>query len=107
MYKSLFLEDNTNEEIEIFKKENPNIKPIKFPISLLKKDIENWNIHTRDFYKREKEKVNNLKKINPKKYLPIIIHKYGKKYKIIDGWHRTSAVNDLNIKYIMAYIKKY
>ena len=102
-YKPL-LENFNTEENEIFKLENPNIKPKWVTISkeMIEKSKKwfNHNTHTKDI-----QSMNYWNNKNIKEYPPIIIHIYSGRINIIDGWHRLySAIQNKNNK-ILAYVK--
>lgn len=96
-----------NEEIIEFVKENPHIKPIKIKIDdTLKRDVNNWaRFHLMS--KPDVDKINNISKIDFNNLPPIILHQYGTKTKIIDGWHRLYVAIQKNIPSILAYKKIY
>ena len=106
-----YLNENNriNVETESFYNEHPNIKPIKFPIKMLKDNIEKWKLNNYDVNIRDQNIVDSLLKINNNDLPPIISYKYTNEggYKIIDGWHRATSSYLRGDKYINALVKDY
>jgi hypothetical protein len=95
----------TEENIK-FLQQNPNAKCKWVKITKELKDMsEKW--YKNAMHPNDKSTINYLKKIDAKKYAPIILHQYGNNIKIIDGWHRLYAAIHKDCNKIKAYLKVY
>ena len=80
-----------NTEIEIFEKENPEIKESEFNLSLIQDKVNRWKTANYELDPAQKNRVEILRNISE---LPqVIIIRYTKSggFDVIDGWHRTCA----------------
>lgn len=103
-YKRKFKEEITTEENEIFKLQNPNIKPKWISINNdIIQNINRWYVNNNHPMDIKSITFWMNKDIN--EFPPIILHIYNKKINIIDGWHRLYAAIQNNNKKILAYIK--
>jgi hypothetical protein len=88
-----------------FLKENPFIKISLLKISdPIKKISFNWKLNA--IHPQDLNTLEYLSKIDSKNYAPIIVYKYNKDIKIIDGWHRLYSTILQGKKYIKAYVKE-